>query len=180
MTDHKHDDYDGIVENDNPLPKWWLFTFYGAVVFAVFYVGYYWFGNGPTLKEEYAKDYASIEAVWMANKSAQFEFSQEKLVSAKPKLSSGKAVYQAKCVSCHGAQGEGGIGPNLTDEYWIHSDGKPAGLANTIYNGVLDKGMPAWGAMLTEEELYTVLAYVVSLRGTNPANAKPPQGNKYQ
>lgn len=92
-------------------------------------------------------------------------------------LAEGRSVYTSKCATCHGQSGEGNIGPNLTDDYWIHG-GKAEQIANTVYNGVKEKGMIAWGALLNKKEILSVSAYVRSLRGRTPPNAKTPQGTK--
>jgi len=90
-------------------------------------------------------------------------------------LASGKTVFGAYCVACHGPDGGGVIGPNLTDTYWIHG-GSPAAIYTTVHDGVLAKGMPAWGLSLKPEEVDAVVAYVISLQGTTPATPKPPEG----
>lgn len=98
------------------------------------------------------------------------------LLTDAPSLASGKEIYIKNCVACHGQFGEGGIGPNLTDDYWIHGAGID-NVGNTIFYGVTAKGMLAWGPILKEKEIQQVSSYVISLRGTNPPNAKAPQGD---
>ena len=183
--------YDGIVEHDNFLPRWWLAILYGSMVFALFYFLHYTFGPGPTLVEEYQasvqeldalKAKASAQAPGAAQGSPQSEGSDEGLkawaIVAEHKAQ-GKQVFESKCVVCHGNLGQGGIGPNLTDDYWIHGN-KLSQIASTVTNGVSDKGMPPWGALLSADELKSVVAYVQSLHGTNPPNPKAPQGEKLQ
>lgn len=174
-------DYDGIKELDNHLPPWWKYMFYASIVFAVIYMFvYHVSGSLPLQAQEY--EIAMAEA--QANMSAAEEgssvdesnitFSDDPAV-----LASGKTVYERNCVACHKAAGEGGIGPNLTDEYWLHG-GSIQDIYNTIKNGVPDKGMIAWGDVLSPSKMNDVASYIHTLKGTNPANAKAPQGEFYQ
>jgi cytochrome c oxidase cbb3-type subunit III len=172
-------DYDGIQELDNPLPNWWLATFYGAILFSVLYVGYYHFGPGPSLDDELSADLAQVKAQEAAGKKAAPPISESELaaVYADPgKRAQGKQVFTEKCMACHGAVGEGQIGPNLTDAYWLHGSGALSSLMKVVSEGVPEKGMPPWEALLKPEELLAVVAHVKSLQGTKPAKAKPPQG----
>lgn len=95
-------------------------------------------------------------------------------------LGKGKVVFNnMNCGSCHRADGGGNaIGPNLTDEFWIHGGGITQ-VFQTIKNGAVEKGMPAWGKSLSPQDVRNVTFYVMSLQGTNPANPKAPQGDKY-
>lgn len=102
-----------------------------------------------------------------------------KLVTDAARLKSGADVYVKNCVSCHGAAGEGGIGPNLTDAYWINGDGGMNGLVKVINDGVPIKGMIAWKPLLSEEQIVDVASHIYNMKGTNPANGKEPQGEKY-
>ncbi len=100
-------------------------------------------------------------------------------LSDEASLSAGKNIFLTNCITCHGKMGEGGIGPNLTDDYWIHG----AGINNvmhTIINGVPAKGMIAWGKILNEEQMLQVASYILTLHGTNPPNGKAPQGEKVE
>lgn len=176
LLDHN---YDGIQELDNPLPNWWLATFYGAIIFSVFYVGFYHFGPGLSLDEELAQDLAQVEAQEIAARKSAPQLSESDLaaVYADPgKRAQGKKIYAEKCLACHGASGEGQIGPNLTDAYWIHGNGKLASLVTVVSEGFPDKGMPPWEALLKTEEILAVAAHVKSLQGTKPAKPKEPQG----
>ncbi len=178
-TDTGHD-YDGIRELDNQLPTWWLWSFYLTVIFSVPYVAYYHAFNGPTLNQEYAREQEAI-AFQQASKPAQGAlYTESSLLEATKdsnRLAQGKQAFSIKCVSCHGAHGQGGIGPNLTDEYWLHGR-TLVEIAKTVDQGVLDKGMPGWRAMMSSDELISIVAFVNSLQGTNPAGAKAPQGVK--
>lgn len=177
LLDHN---YDGIQELDNPLPFWWLAIFYLCILFSIAYVFYYEFGDGPTLTQELVQDQQLIEAKQFEGNNAPKGLDENKLNSflTDPAQNlKGKEIFTGKCASCHGPEGQGIIGPNLADNYWIHGDGSPKEVAQVIQKGVGDKGMPAWGAMLKEEEWYQVSAYVHSLKGSHPANPKSPQGN---
>ena len=101
------------------------------------------------------------------------------LIKSDSALSKGKEVYVKNCVVCHGQNGEGLVGPNLTDAYWIHG-GTLVAIRKVIQEGVLDKGMLAWKAVLPSDEIDNVTAYIRSLKGTNPANPKAPQGDKVE
>ena len=176
----KHD-YDGIQEFDNPLPRWWLLTFYGAIIFSFFYFGYYHLGSGPSLEQELAQDISKVKAMELAAQKDTPPPSEQELkalLADASKKALGSSIYQIRCASCHGKSGEGQIGPNLTDDYWIHGDGSLTALVPVVTSGVPEKGMPPWGAMLSRDELMQVIAYVSSLRGSNPANPKAPQGEK--
>lgn len=173
--------YDGIEELDHPTPKWFQSLFYVSILFGLGYFCYYTLGPGPTLLEEYnhaklAEEYLFLEK--QAKTGGSKKLSEGELLSFvknPEKIKLGASVFQSKCVSCHGAQGQGGIGPNLTDDYWIHG-GKLTEILEIITNGVLDKGMPPWGSVLSEEEIQAVTAFVRSIRGTHPPGAKEPQG----
>ncbi|MGB5107353.1 MAG: cbb3-type cytochrome c oxidase N-terminal domain-containing protein [Candidatus Zixiibacteriota bacterium] len=94
-------------------------------------------------------------------------------------VASGAAIFKQRCVQCHGAFGEGGIGPNLTDQYWLHGAGMN-NVVKTVKFGVPAKGMIAWRGFITQEEILKVASYVLTLQGTNPPNPKAPQGNKVE
>ncbi len=173
-------EYDGIHELDNPLPGWWLMTFYGTVIFAIFYFAYYSLGSGPTLVQELNQQLAQQEANKPSTPVAAWP-DEAKLASVAKdpqQLKAGEAVFTSKCLACHGAKGEGLIGPNLTDNFWIHGKGALPNIAKVIYDGVNEKGMPPWGPILKDDEMYAVTGYVHSLKGTNPPNPKAPQGEE--
>ncbi|MBI3541885.1 MAG: c-type cytochrome [Deltaproteobacteria bacterium] len=149
------------------------------MAFAAGYYAYYELGNGSSIQQEYEHEVAAMEASRKAAAPAlTFPDMTHLNVALKSgeRIGAGKIVFQGKCISCHGDHGQGIIGPNLTDDYWIHGDGKPESIANTIHDGVSAKGMPPWNTLLSDEEIYSVTAYVKSLRGTNPPGAKAAQG----
>ena len=177
LLDHN---YDGIQELDHPLPRWWVSLFYLTIVFAAGYVSYYMTGIGPSLREELATSLAEIEARKPAPQPGGDGLSDEALIAlaAQPeKVANGKDVFAGKCAACHGDKGQGIIGPNLTDDHWLHGTGKPSEVAAIVRDGVVEKGMPPWGPVLTPDELKNVTAYIRSIHGTKPAGAKEPQGN---
>ena len=177
LLDHN---YDGIQELDNPLPGWWVQTFIWTIIFAIGYYCYYELGNGPSLQSELKQDMAQIESQIIASKGQGFQNDEVlKLVTDSEKMKGAAKAFTEKCVSCHGDHAQGVIGPNLTDHYWIHGDGKPGSIATVINAGVLDKGMPAWGALLSRDDILSLAAYIVSLKDSKPAGAKAPQGTEY-
>jgi cytochrome c oxidase cbb3-type subunit 3 len=173
-------DYDGIRELDNRLPPWWLWLFYVTIIFSVIYWGvYHVTGSAPGLKEEYEKDMETAKAAVAAYVATQADKVDENSVVAltdPAELDLGKSIFTANCLPCHGAAGEGNtIGPNLTDEYWIHGGGIK-NIYKTLVNGVIEKGMQSWKENLRPAQIQQVASYVLSLQGTNPPNAKAPQG----
>jgi len=168
-TDH---DYDGIKEFDNPLPAWWLWTFAITTVFGIAYwIGYHSLPSEGT----YATHIAALTE--FQQQQAANSVSEEELVAiAKDPaaIEAGKEIYVANCKSCHGDKGEGGIGANLTDGYWLHGSA-PKEIWTTITFGVTTKGMPTWGPVLGDAKIRQVYAFVNTLRDTNVAG-KAPQG----
>ncbi len=176
LLDH---DYDGIQELDHFLPRWWLGILYGSMIFAVGYVAYYGFGKGESIRSELEKATAANLGLQRTQIDLTKEVTERELLafaSNPQKLKTGAAVYATRCVACHGAQGQGGIGPNLTDDYWLHG-GKITDSLRIVANGVVDKGMLAWGTLLPPEEVYSVVGYLFTLKGTRPPNPKAPQGD---
>lgn len=179
----KHE-YDGIRELDNSLPPWWKWMFYASIVFAVVYMYYYHMGGqGPLSAEEYNTEVAEAEIQKKAflEKAANL-VNETSVVALKESadLENGKKTYESLCVACHGALGEGkaSLGPNLTDEYWIHG-GSIKDIFKTVKYGVQGKAMIAWQDQLSPRQMQEVSSYVLSLQGTNPPNAKEPEGEKY-
>ncbi|HTL11915.1 MAG TPA: cbb3-type cytochrome c oxidase N-terminal domain-containing protein [Bdellovibrionota bacterium] len=171
--------YDGIEEFDNSLPKWWIYLFYITIVFACGYGAYYLVGGGPTLVQEYEQAQKEAQLAELAAPKPVIVASEAELraLLKNPEAkATGQKIFDLRCVPCHGTGGAGGIGPNLVDGYWIHG-GKMTNIVQTMTQGVLDKGMPAWGPLLSQSEIHSVAAYVKSLKGTHPPGAKAPQGD---
>ena len=176
IQDH---DYDGIRELNNPLPGWWLMTFYITVIFAVIYFAYYQLFGGPTLDKELATEMGAIKTAQQKTEEAAEGKTQQDyltLVSNPEAIAKGKAEFLAKCIPCHGDKGQGIIGPNLTDDYWIHGDGSIPAILKVMNSGVADKGMPSWKGVIPPDLQADVAAYVYSIHGSNPPGAKAPQG----
>lgn len=177
LLDHE---YDGIQELNHPLPSWWKGTFYGGIIFAAIYFVYYQFGPGPSLRDEFNKDYAIIAAKQEEYKKSLVEFNPESYASFNTPdgIAKGKQVFTDNCVACHLDNGLGDIGPNLTDEYWINSKGTPETNYPVVFSGVVENGMPNWSEVLSVEEIYQVVAYVQTLHHTKMPGGKEPQGEK--
>jgi cytochrome c oxidase cbb3-type subunit 3 len=173
IIDHE---YDGIQEYDNPMPRWWLLTFAGTIIFSIIYyfnVGP--IGNGKGRIADYEASVAAHEARAPKDAAPLTDSTIAAFVLDPALRASGKEAYAQYCASCHAPDGGGLIGPNLADDHWIHG-GSPAQIYHVVDAGVLEKGMPPWGKTLKPEQLRAVVAYVTSLRGTTPANPKAPQG----
>ncbi len=176
LMDHS---YDGIQELDNPTPPWFMFLFYSTLAFAMVYgVVYHGMGNGKIMENEYlaqVKDAEIQREAYLKKFASSINENNVKLLSAGPGLADGKKLYDANCVACHGSKGEGKVGPNLTDNYWIHGSGIKK-VFRTVTEGVPEKGMIAWKKQLNPLQVQQVSSYIISLKGSNPANPKAPQG----
>jgi cytochrome c oxidase cbb3-type subunit III len=177
MSDHE---YDGIHELDNPLPKWWLVTFYATIVFSFFYAPYYHFFGGLNPLAEFRMEVARLK---LDKPKSTDEGDTKALLLALSDSDAkklGESVFATKCIACHGPQAQGVIGPNLTDDYWISGSGSAPDIYKVVRDGVPAKGMPPWGAIISQTELAGVAAYIASLRGSQPANPKAPQGDLHK
>jgi len=179
LLDHA---YDGLQELNHPLPFWWQFTFYGGIIFAIFYISYYIFGSGPSLKDEFKKDYAVIAAKLedFKKKESQFDPATFAKFNTPEGVKNGQTIFEVNCIACHLEKGAGDIGPNLTDNYWINTKGTPDTNYPIVFNGVIANGMPVWSEVLSKDEIYQVVAYVQTLHNTFIPNGKAPQGNKVE
>ncbi|MCB0263880.1 MAG: cbb3-type cytochrome c oxidase N-terminal domain-containing protein [Calditrichia bacterium] len=178
LLDH---DYDGIQELDNDLPPWWLYMFYFTIVFGFAYLLYFHVLDiGDLQAAEYQKEMQAAETMLAKNNAEnQAQSPQEMTVlTDSENLAAGKEIFMTNCMACHGANGEGGVGPNMTDEYWIHG-GAFSDIVNTIVVGVPAKGMISWKPILSPTQIQQVASYLTTLQGTNPPNGKEPQGEKY-
>ncbi|MBC3540108.1 c-type cytochrome [Rufibacter sediminis] len=178
MEDHT---YDGIFEFDNDLPPWWKYTFYVTIVFGIGYLlNYHVFQSGDLQIAEYEAEVqqASLLSPAGSSEGNVNEVTNFKPLTEAPKLEAGKAAFVQNCAACHGAEGQGVVGPNLTDEFWLHG-GDVNDVYKTIKYGVTSKGMVAWQKKLSDDQILEVSSYILSIQGSKPANAKAPQGEKY-
>jgi cytochrome c oxidase cbb3-type subunit 3 len=158
------------------MPRWWLLTFAGTIIFSVLYlfnVGP--IGNGKGRIADYEDEMKAFAA---AHPAPAGDLPESVLLAAAADhetVEAGQKTFAANCAACHGANGGGGIGPNLADAYWLHG-GAITDVYHTVSVGVQEKGMPSWAKLLKPEQLKAVVVYVASLRGTSPANPKAPQG----
>lgn len=180
MLDHN---YDGIKELDNNLPPWWKYGFYLSIVFSVIYLFHYHvFHTGKLQIDEYEEQLvqAKMEMAAYRKKAANLvDENNATMLTDEASISSGKAVFQTNCAACHGAQGEGGVGPNLTDDYWLHG-GDIKDVFKTIKYGYPNKGMKSWQQDLGARQIHEIASYVKSLQGSKPANPKEPEGELYK
>lgn len=176
LLDHE---YDGIQEYDNPMPRWWLWLFYATILYSVLYwLNVPGIGTGAGRIAAYEADVASAAAARAqvaASRPGPTESMLHELAEEEEVVARGRATFAQMCASCHGPDGGGVIGPNLTDDAWLHG-GTGLAIHQTVVEGVLAKGMPAWGTMLAPEQVEAVVAYVLTLRGTTPTNPKAPEG----
>ena len=173
--------YDGIQELNNPIPKWFNLLFYGSIIFGIGYFYYYHIGEyGQRQDQEYETEIANA----MQHKKNSLAQSANKIDETTVKvdttlIAKGKEVYMVNCVPCHGEHGEGLVGPNLADEFWLHG-GSINDIFKVVKYGVPDKGMISWEKSLSAKNIAEVSNYILSFQGSNPANAKAPQGEKYE
>ena len=171
--------YDGIKELDNILPPWWLYSFYVSIVFAVGYMAYYHGLGGASQMDEFEQEMLLAKAaVEEYKKNAPDLVSAENvtLLIEAADLEKGEVLYQTNCMACHGADGGGGIGPNLTDDHWILGGGIKNVFHTISEGGRSGKGMIAWKSTLKPTEIQQVASYVLSLQGSTPASPKEAEG----
>ena len=179
LMDHN---YDGIQELDNDLPPWWKYGFYLTIVFAIVYLINFHITKTSDLQ------IPAYEKAMEAGRIAKEEYQKKdannvtesnvKMITDKDKLAEGAELFKTNCVVCHGKLGEGIVGPNLTDDYWLHG-GSIKQIFHTITFGWPDKGMKSWQADFTPAKINELASYVKTLHGTNPPNGKAPQGDMY-
>jgi len=179
LLDH---DYDGIKELDNNLPPWWKYGFYLTIVTGVIYLlHFHVLKTGDLQGKEYdnAMAQAKIEVdEFMKTSANNVDENTVKVLTEASDITAGKDLFIANCVACHGKGGEGTVGPNLTDEYWIHG-GSIQDLFKTLKYGWVEKGMKSWKDDLSPIQMAQVSSYIRTLKGTNPPNPKAPQGDLY-
>ena len=179
LLDH---DYDGIKELDNSLPPWWKYGFYFTIVVAVFYLlRFHVWNTGPTPEQEYHTEMQLAARQVEEYRKKAGDMVDEKTVTMADAsgIAEGQKIFQTTCIACHGIKGEGGVGPNLTDEYWLHG-GSINQVFKTIKYGVTDKGMQAWEKTYSPSQIKNIASYIKSIAGSNPPNAKAPQGEPFE
>lgn len=175
-TDHE---YDGIRELDNNLPPWWLAGFYISIAFAVIYLmRFHVLGTAPLSHEELKMELAEAEVAkeeYLKTAANLVDESNVEALSDESRLLAGADIFTNNCAVCHAADGGGGVGPNLTDAYWIHGN-DIKDVFKTVKYGVPAKGMIPWQDQLSASEMQEVASYILTLQGTTPADPKEPQG----
>jgi cytochrome c oxidase cbb3-type subunit 3 len=181
VMDHQ---FDGISELNNPTPAWFMALFYGTIIFGAGYLlNYHVFHYGKSQEEEYVAEVQQASDEQLAflaspdNKAAAVNENNIELSTDAAVLKNGQALFATRCPPCHGDAGQGLVGPNLADDYWLHG-GKVKDVFKTIKYGVPEKGMIAWEKSMSPQQIADITNYVMSLQGTKPAGAKAPQGNK--
>jgi cytochrome c oxidase cbb3-type subunit 3 len=178
--------YDGIQEYDNPLPGWWTLILWATVAYSALYalnlpgIG---IGKGriANYEADMARAHAQQEALAAKTPAAKAwdDPSLWAMTHDPARVAAGRQTFTTNCVPCHRADGGGVIGPNLTDDYWIHG-ARPTELLKVVREGVPDKGMPTWSQILKPDEIVSVVVYVLTLHDTHPAAPKEPQGTKVE
>lgn len=179
-TDHV---YDGIKELDNRLPSWWLYGFYVTIIFsAVYMLNYHVFGTGANQHEEFETDLQKAKEEvqsYLASLDNIMDENTVTLATEAADIAEGEAIYQASCAVCHANDGGGGVGPNFTDNYWLHG-GDIKSIFKVIKYGVPEKGMISWEAQLSPKKIQQVASYIYAMEGTIPENPKEPQGELFE
>lgn len=175
--------YDGIHELDNNLPPWWLWGFYISIVFAIVYlVRFHVMQTAPLSIGEYEQEMAAAEvakAEYLKNAANLVDETSVVMLDSEGLIKEGATIFSKNCAVCHAADGGGGVGPNLTDKYWLHG-GDIKAVFSTIKYGVPAKGMIPWKDQLNPADMQKVASYILTLQGTTPANPKEAQGDLYQ
>jgi len=172
-------DFDGIRELNNPTPPWWRYSFYCSILFGVVYVWVYHISRSAPLQlEELAIAEAKAteaQQAYLAHAANNIDEKTVKLLTAADDIAGGQKLFTANCTACHGAAGQGMVGPNLTDDYWLHG-GQVNQVFSTIKYGVPEKGMKSWKDDFSPKQIAQLASFIKTLHGTNPPGAKEAQG----
>ena len=175
--------YDGIQEYDNPMPAWWLWLLWATVAFTPVYIlGVHVFDFIPSYEDDLQAGQAELAAMREAGAAAgdSFEVTPEtmaRFIGVAEQIEAGAETFATNCMMCHGDRGQGLIGPNLADPFWIHG-GSDEEIFDVITNGVPAKGMTPWGAILRPEQRAQLVAFIRSIAGSNPPGGKGPEGER--
>ncbi len=175
-------DYDGIRELDNNLPPWWLYGFYLCILFAAIYLWrFHVTHTGPSSIEEFNQQMviAEKQKEEFLKKAANNIDENSVVMMDAGGIAAGQALYITNCAACHGKAGEGTVGPNLTDDYWLHG-GSIKDIFKTIKYGVPEKGMRSWQEDLSPVKIAQISSFIKSIHGSNPPNPKDKQGELYK
>lgn len=175
LLDH---DYDGIHELDNNLPPWWIWGFYITIFFAIVYMWYYFQADNRSVGENEFMAEMQVAAEEAEVRGASVDENSVELLTSEADIAAGNEIFQTNCAVCHTPTGGGQVGPNLTDEFWLHGGGIK-NVFHTIKVGVPEKGMISWESQLSPTDMQKVASFVLSLQGTNPEGGKAPEGNKW-
>jgi cytochrome c oxidase cbb3-type subunit III len=174
-------DYDGIRELDNRLPPWWLYGFYVTIVFAAVYLWRFHVSHtAPSSKEEYDQSVVRAELKlqeYLKLKGDAVNENTVTVLSGADDIAAGKKIFTTSCASCHKEAGGGDVGPNLTDEFWIHG-GDIKSIFKVVKYGI--NAMPQWQNAYSNKQIAQVSSFIKLLKGTNPPNPKAPQGELYK
>jgi cytochrome c oxidase cbb3-type subunit 3 len=176
LLDH---DYDGIQEYDNRLPNWWLWILWGTIVFSIgYWLLFHTYGVFDLPAAKYESEMEAAGGALADMESRGLTEGDLLAMSADPaKAAEGEAIWTQYCVVCHKPDGSGLVGPNLTDDYWIHG-GAVSDIHNIVVKGVPEKGMASWGRQLGPDRVDAVVSHVLTLRGRN-LPGKEPEGDLY-
>jgi len=184
-TEHElllNHDYDGIKELDSQIPPWFLWLFYLTIFFSIVYMlDYHVFNSSPLQDEEYQLQVkqAEVERAALMNSGAMLNEETVALLTDQAAIDNGKQIFATNCVACHAADGGGLVGPNLTDDYWIHGGGVK-NIFKTIKYGVTAKGMITWQTQLNPKQMQDVASFIITLHGTTPVTPKQPEGTVWK
>lgn len=175
--------YDGIRELDNVLPPWFTWSFIGTIIFGLVYLWRFHASANPAPDQYQEYEHSVAQAkikldAYLASKGDAVDETNVVMLGGAD-IDAGKKLYTASCVACHGANGEGGVGPNLTDDFWLHG-GTIGDVFKTIKLGVVEKGMQSWKDVFSATQIAQLSSYIKSIHGTNPPNAKAPQGDAFK
>ena len=173
--------FDGIRELDNKLPPWWLYGFYFTIALSFVYMYIYHIDGDWSSDQEYRVEMAEAQKIKDAYLAKVANLVNEETVeslTASQDISEGKSIFKANCIACHGNEGQGISGPNLTDPYWLHGGGIK-NVFKSIKYGIPERGMAPWQSILKPLEIQQVASYIMSMEGSNPEGAKAPQGEEW-